>query len=263
MNALEKLFSVKKKNVLNIYFTAGFPALDSTEILLNSLEDGGADIIEIGMPYSDPIADGTVIQESNMAALQNGITIELLFSQLSQYQSNRIAAGKAVAMPLVLMGYMNPVLQYGLEKFVEDAAQVGISGIILPDLPAYEFEKVYQPLFLKFGISFIFLVTPDTPEDRIKYLDNLSGGFLYAVSSSATTGGNTNTDAVTNYVKKLQQLQLKNPVLVGFGIKDAASFNMAAEHANGAIIGSAFITAISNANDIAATAKNFITAIRN
>ncbi len=261
MNRLDKLFSEKKHNILNIYCTAGFPQLDSTMEVIEALQQNGADIIEVGIPYSDPIADGPVIQQSNMQALQNRMTINLLFEQLRN-------AGEKITVPIILMGYMNPVLQFGFEKFCAAAATVGVDGIILPDLPMHEFETEYQPYFKKHGLKFIFLVTPETDTERIRKIDSLSSGFLYAVSSSSTTGNSQNPadtkslEDQSAYFKKLQQMKLNNPVLVGFGIKDKHTFKTACAFTNGAIIGSAYINAVKNAIDINQTTKDFINTVK-
>ena len=262
MNRLEKLFSQKNKNILNVYCTAGYPQLNSTLEVIEALQQSGVDIIELGIPYSDPIADGPVIQQSNMQALENGMTIPILFEQL-KYRSN--SPSGVGGIPVILMGYMNPVLQFGIEKFCEAAASVGVDGIILPDLPMYEFETQYQRYFQKYDLKFIFLVTPETSEERIRQIDKLSSGFLYAVSSSSTTGSfqnTTDTHIQENYFSKLQQLNLTNPILVGFGIKDKASFDAACKYTNGAIIGSAYIKALHNTNDISVVTKNFINGIK-
>lgn len=258
MNRLEKLFSERNKNILNVYCTAGYPQLNSTIEVMEALQQSGADIIELGIPYSDPIADGPVIQQSNMQALENGMTIHLLFEQLENLRAT-------VQTPLILMGYMNPVLQFGIEKFCEAAAEVGVDAIILPDLPMYEFETQYQQYFKKHDLKFIFLVTPETGDERIKQIDTLSSGFVYAVSSSSTTGSSQNTaDAKDQeaYFIKLQQMNLTNPVLVGFGIKDKDSFDAACKYTNGAIIGSAYIKALHNATDISHITKDFINGIK-
>ena len=258
MNRLDKVFFQKNKNILNVYCTAGYPQLNSTLQVMEALQQSGADIIELGIPYSDPIADGPVIQQSNMQALENGMTIHLLFEQLKNLRAT-------VQTPLILMGYMNPVLQFGIKKFCEAAAEVGVDGIILPDLPMYEFETQYQQYFKKHDLKFIFLVTPETGEERIKQIDNLSSGFVYAVSSSSTTGSSQNTANVKDqevYFKKLQQMNLTNPVLVGFGIKDKQSFDAACKYTNGAIIGSAYIKALHNTANITDTTKDFINAVK-
>lgn len=254
MSRLKNIFQNKSQRVLNVYCTAGFPNLDSTLNVINALQNNGADIIELGMPYSDPLADGAVIQASSSKALANGMSIETLFNQLKDFR-------KEITLPVVLMGYMNPVLQYGFEKFCEDAALVGIDGLILPDLPEYEFETEYGAIIKKYGLDFSFLVTPETSEERVRKLDSLTSGFLYAVSSSATTGSNTNFDVVEKYLQRLQSYQLKNPVLVGFGIKDKQTFEAASKYANGAIIGSAYIKALEGSTNVEQTTKDFLSSI--
>ncbi len=242
------------QRILNVYCTAGYPQLDSTLDVMKALQDNGADLIELGMPYSDPLADGPVIQNSGLVALANGMTIETLFAQLKD-------ARKEINVPIILMGYMNPVLQYGFERFCKEAAAVGVDGLILPDLPEYEFETEYGAFIKQYGLDFIFLVTPETSDERIKKLDSLSTGFLYAVSSSSTTGSDKNMTDVNTYLQKLQAMQLSNPVLVGFGIKDKQTFDTACSHSNGAIIGTAYIKALEGTNDVAATTKNFLKTI--
>src|SRR6185295_8144823 len=193
MNRIEELFKKKRNNILNVYCTAGFPRLEDTLAVIAALEDGGADGIELGMPYSDPLADGPVIQHSSTIALQNGMTIKKLFEQLKNFR-------KEISVPVLLMGYMNPILQYGFEKFCVGAAAVGIDGLILPDLPEYEFESEYGAIIKKHGLDFVFLVTPETSDERVKRLDKLSSGFLYAVSSSSTTGKDKNMNDVAIYL---------------------------------------------------------------
>ena len=255
MSRIQELFKKKNKQVLNVYVTAGYPQLDSTVPVMQALEKSGADLIELGMPYSDPLADGPVIQASSTIALQNGMTIKKLFEQLKEMRAS-------VQTPVILMGYMNPILQYGFEKFCADAASVGVDGLILPDLPEFEFENEYGNIIKKYKLDFIFLVTPETTPDRIKRLDALSTGFLYAVSSSSTTGKDQDMSGVSAYLQRLQQMGLKNPVLVGFGIKDKASFEAASEFANGAIIGTAFIKALEGATDVTAATEQFIKTVK-
>src|SRR6186713_2031937 len=209
MKRIKNLFQKKTNNILNVYCTAGFPQLDSTIEVMKALQENGADIIELGMPYSDPIADGPVIQHSSSIALANGMTIKKLFEQLKDFR-------KTISVPVVLMGYMNPILQYGFEKFCADAASAGVDGLILPDLPEHEFETEYGPIIKKHGLDFIFLVTPETSDERIRKLDELSSGFLYAVSSSSTTGSDKNMTQVDSYLQKLESLHLRNLILVGF-----------------------------------------------
>ena len=254
MTRLKKLFDAKSSKVLNVYCTAGYPTLDSTLPIIAALDKNGADLVEIGMPYSDPLADGPVIQESGAKAIEKGMSIEVLLEQLKSLRTTS-------NIPVVLMGYMNPVLQYGFEKFCAAAAAVGVDGLILPDMPAYEFETKYVAILKKHQLDFIFLVTPETPTERIQYLDSLSSGFLYAVSASATTGAALNFDAVDAYLQKLKELQLNNPILVGFGVKDAASFELASRHTAGAIIGSAYIKALEKSTDVSATTAQFLSSI--
>jgi tryptophan synthase alpha chain len=255
MNRIQELFQKKKNNILNVYCTAGYPMLDSTVPVMKALQDNGADMIELGMPYSDPLADGPVIQASSTRALANGMTIAKLFDQLRGFRHQ-------VYVPVILMGYMNPVLQYGFEKFCKDAADMPIDGLILPDLPEYEFENEYGPVIQRYGLDFSFLVTPETSEERIKKLDSLSTGFLYAVSSSSTTGKDKDMNAVNAYLQRLQKMKLKNPVLVGFGIKDKQTFDAACRYANGAIIGTAFIKALENSVNVEQDTKHFLQQIK-
>ena len=251
---LENLFRDKKQNISNIYCTAGFPQLDSTLTVMKALQDNGADIIEIGMPYSDPVADGPIIQHSNMIALHNGMSIEKLFQQLQGFRQE-------IYIPVLLMGYMNPVMQYGFEKFCQHAAALAIDGFILPDLPIYEFETEYGPLMSKYGLSFVFLITPETSEQRIRKIDELTTGFIYAVSSSSTTGKDTKFAGQQAYFERLQKMNLNHPVLVGFGIRDKETFTAACSYANGAIIGSAYIKALEEGKDIDTATKNFLSKI--
>ncbi|TDH27850.1 tryptophan synthase subunit alpha [Segetibacter sp. 3557_3] len=261
MKRLSQLFATKKQRILNVYCTAGYPELDSTLPVMKALEDQGADIIELGMPYSDPLADGPVIQESSLRAIENGMTIATLFNQLSTMRTGDAAGTGKITIPVILMGYMNPVLQYGFERFCEKAAEVGIDGLILPDLPMHEYETIYGPTIRKFGLDLVFLVTPETGEQRIRRIDALSSGFLYAVSSSSTTGSNKNIGDQEAYFQKLQSMQLQNPVLVGFGIKDKSTFDAACKYTNGAIIGSAYIKALEHSTDVAGTTKSFLSNI--
>jgi tryptophan synthase alpha chain len=254
MTRIEQLFKNKQQNILNVYCTAGYPKLDSTIEVMHALQNNGADIIELGMPYSDPLADGPVIQESGAVAIQNGMTIAKLFEQLKDMRTT-------VRVPVILMGYMNPVLQYGLENFCLKAAAVGIDGLILPDLPMYEYESEYAEIIKKYGLHLIFLVTPETKEERLKKIDALSTGFLYAVSSSSTTGSNKNIKDQQAYFEKLHDMKLKNPVLVGFGIKDKQTFQAACKYTNGAIIGTAYIRALGDGKDVNTATKEFLKTI--
>jgi tryptophan synthase alpha chain len=222
---------------------------------MEALAAAGVDMIEVGMPYSDPLADGPVIQASGAKALSNGMTISRLLSQLEPMR-------KTLQLPVVVMGYLNPLLQFGFEKFCKRAAEVGIDGLIIPDIPVYEYEREYKAIVEKYGLDFIFLVTPETSIERIRKIDSLTSGFLYAVSSSSITGSVKNFSPVESYLKNLQDMQLTHPVLVGFGIRDSASYQAATKHAQGAIIGTAFIQALEKESDIEKATKKFIAEIR-
>lgn len=254
MNRIAEVFKTKQNKILNVYYTAGFPRLEDTLTVMRALEESGADLVELGMPYSDPLADGPVIQHSSTIALQNGMTLNKLFEQLIDFR-------KEISIPVLLMGYMNPILQYGFEKFCADASAVGIDGLILPDLPEHEYETEFGPIIKKYGLNFVFLVTPETSEERVKRLDALSDGFLYAVSSSSTTGKDKDMNDVKVYLQKLKNLKLKNPVFVGFGIKDKQTFETACENASGAFIGTAFIKALESDPDAERATKKFVSDI--
>jgi len=237
-NRITSLFAQKDKNILSVYFTAGYPELNDTVTIISELEKSGADLIEIGMPFSDPVADGPVIQKSSERALENGMTIKLLFEQLKQIR-------KTVSIPLILMGYLNPVMQYGIEDFCRKCRETGIDGTIIPDLPLEIFEAEYKNSFEENALSNIFLVTPQTPEERIRKIDAATTGFIYLVSSSSTTGvkGSVDEEQVA-YFKRIRNMNLNSRSLIGFGIAGKASFERASDFANGAIIGSAFIKAL-------------------
>jgi tryptophan synthase alpha chain len=245
MNRLTTLFKNKKTPILSIYFTAGYPDLESTIDIAEALEKGGADFIEIGFPYSDPVADGPVIQASSQIALNNGMALPILFEQLKELR-------KRVSIPVLLMGYVNPVLQYGVENFCNKAAEVGVDGVIVPDLPMYEYENLYKSCFLENNLSNIFLVTPQTSEERIRKIDDLSSGFIYLLSSSSTTGKDLQvSDATEAYFQRIKDMNLKNPTMIGFGISDQRSFGKAAEYTRGAIVGSAFVKTLAKPDAIA------------
>lgn len=256
MGRVKELFKTKKNNILNVYCTAGYPELNSTLEVMKALQDSGADLIELGMPYSDPLADGPVIQASGSKAIANGMTISVLFKQLKNFRSQ-------INIPVILMGYLNPALQYGFEKFCAEAAELGIDGLIIPDLPMFEYEMEYGAIIKKYGLDFTFLITPETSEERIRKIDELSSGFLYAVSSSSLTGTDKDFNSVEKYLLRIKNLKLKNPVLVGFGIKDKSSFNSACKYANGAIIGTAYINALGDTDNVKVKTKEFIDGILN
>ena len=251
MSRIKELFQKKKEKVLNVYCTAGYPQLNSTREIMKSLQDNGADLVELGVPYSDPLADGPIIQASGSKAIQNGMTVSKLFEQLKDFRTE-------IQIPVILMGYTNQVLQYGFERFCTDAERLGIDGLIFPDLPMYEYQNEYSNIIKKHNLDFIFLITPETSEERIKKLDSLSSGFLYAVSSSSTTGKEKDFTVTEKYLQKLQVMNLTNPVLVGFGIKDKQTFETACKYANGAIIGTAYIKALENEPDVKEATKQFL-----
>jgi tryptophan synthase alpha chain len=242
MNRLKQLFENKRSPILSIYFTAGYPDISSTLDIAEALETAGVDFIEIGFPYSDPVADGPVIQFSSERSLENGMTLNLLFSQLKDLR-------KRVSIPVLLMGYVNPVLQFGVENFCRAASEAGVDGIIVPDLPMYEYEELYREYFEKYNLSNVFLVTPQTSEERIRKIDGLTNGFIYLVSTSSVTGRNQGvSDDTETYFKRIEAMKLKNPTVIGFGISDKKSFDKAAEYANGAIVGSAFVKFLGEAD---------------
>lgn len=256
MNRIQRLFKNKSKDILNIYFTAGYPQLNDTESIILNLEKSGADLIEIGMPYSDPLADGPTIQESGTAALKNGMNLPLLFEQIERVR-------KKTEIPLIMMGYFNQVMQYGEEKFVKKCVEVGVDGVILPDLPTFEYESYYQKMFEEAGLNISFLITPQTSEERIQKVDELTRGFIYMVSNAAITGAKSGiSDKQIEYFERIQKLNLKNPRLIGFGISNNETFSTACQYANGAIIGSAFIRALGNSKDLENTISEFVGMVR-
>lgn len=255
MNRIVQLFQQKKDHIFSIYFTAGYPALTDTRVILKSLQESEADMVELGFPFSDPLADGPVIQQSSKQALENGMTLKLLFEQLYNFREE-------INMPVILMGYLNPVLQFGMEAFLQQCKDTGIDGVILPDMPLQEYEEQYLSLFEKYDVNIIFLVTPETSDERLKKIDSLSKGFIYAVSSSSTTGKDKDMEKQINYFKRLNEAQLQNPVLVGFGIKDKNTFETACRYTNGAIIGTAYIKALHNSKNIPEATHIFIQQVK-
>jgi tryptophan synthase alpha chain len=256
MNRIKQLFAEKPHDILNIYFTAGYPGLNDTELLILALANAGVDLIEVGMPYSDPLADGPTIQESGMKALENGMTLPLLFDQIA-------AVRKKTEVPLVMMGYFNQVMQYGEAAFFKKAAEVGVDGLILPDLPLLEYEQFYQQMAKDNNLTISFLITPQTPPERIRKVDELSSGFIYMVSSSSITGAKADiTQTQRDYFERINGMALQNPRLIGFGISNHQTFGEACQYANGAIIGSAFIKALSNVPDVQQAAIDFVRMVR-
>ena len=251
-NRINHLFEIKKENILSVYFTAGHPNLNDTVEIIQQLEKNGVDLIEIGMPFSDPTADGPTIQRSSETALKNGMNLKLLFEQLKDIRST-------VKIPLILMGYINPVYQFGVEKFCEKCAETGIDGLILPDLPLDEFEAFYRPAFGKHNLHNILLITPQTSDQRIKQIDEASSGFIYMVSSASTTGSDKKVeDFQREYFERIQAMNLNNPRVIGFGITDRATFENACKYASGAIIGSAFVKAIDSETEIQEAVSRFV-----
>ena len=234
LNRINKKLQASKK-LLSIYFTAGYPLLNDTINILKSLQESGVDMVEIGMPFSDPLADGPTIQNSGSIALKNGMTTKLLFKQLKNIR-------KEIEIPLILMGYLNPILQFGIENFCKACAEVGIDGVIIPDLPVIEYNEKYQVIFESYKLINIFLITPQTSDKRIRFIDKISKGFIYMVSTASTTGGRDSfSKEQTTYFKRIANMRLNTPQVVGFGISNNKTFNQATKYTKGAIIGSAFI----------------------
>lgn len=253
MNRIEQKLQENKK-LLSLYFTAGYPAIDDTVSILRQLQESGVDMVEIGLPFSDPLADGPTIQASSTAALKNGMTTERLFNQLDGIR-------EIIDIPLIVMGYFNPMLQYGVEKFCSRCHKIGIDGIIMPDLPLAEYEAEYKDIFEKYGLINVFLITPQTSDARIKQIDNATKGFIYMVSSASTTGATSGFSHTTSdYFERIAAMKLRSKQIVGFGISNSETFNAATKHQKGAIIGSAFIKYITeNGPD---SVQNFVKTIR-
>lgn len=252
MNRINQKLQEDKK-LLSIYFTAGFPKLHDTVSIIENLEKNGVDLIEIGLPFSDPLADGPTIQASSTQALKNGMTSKLLFEQLANIR-------QSVSIPLIIMGYLNPMMQYGIEAFCAKCKEVGIDGLIIPDMPVDVYHEQYQKTFEKYGLINIFLITPQTSEERIRFIDSISNGFIYMVSSAGTTGAkNSFSDSQATYFERIGAMNLKNPQIVGFGISNKDTFTQATQKAKGAIIGSAFIKHLSEHG--ATSVKEFVDGI--
>lgn len=246
MNRLKELFINKRHNILSIYFTAGFPQLNDTLNIIQELQSNGVDLIEIGIPFSDPMADGPTIQESGTIALKNGITLKKLFEQLTHVRDT-------ISIPLIMMGYLNPIMQYGFENFCKKCKETGIDGAIIPDLPFNDYIKEYKPIADKYGLKIIMLITPETSEERIRLIDEHTDSFIYMVSSASTTGAQKDFDHDKQaYFKRINGMNLKNPRLIGFGISNKATLDAAQANASGAIIGSKFITLLKNTDNIKA-----------
>jgi len=256
MNRIDKLFREKKGTILSVYFTAGYPRLDSTAGIIGALTEAGADMIEIGMPFSDPVADGPVIQHSSEKALRNGMNLKLLFDQLSEIRHE-------VKIPLLLMGYLNPVMQFGVENFCRECTRTGIDGVILPDLPPIVYKEEYFSIFNMYNLYNIMLISPQSSVERITAIDKISRGFVYMVSSSSVTGSKGNfSDDQISYFKRVNEMKLRNPVLIGFGISNHETFINAGKFARGGIIGSAFVNILEQDGNDFENINQFIKEIR-
>jgi tryptophan synthase alpha chain len=256
-NRINKLLSNRPKDILSVYYTAGFPTLNDTGTIAESLAAAGADIIEIGIPYSDPVADGPTIQASNTVALKNGMRLSTLIGQVKEIR-------KKVDIPIILMGYINPVLQYGIDKFAIDASAAGVDGVILPDMPMDEYIENYKHLFDSVDLSNTFLISPTTSEERIRKIDSVTDGFIYAVSASSITGAKGKFEKQQlDYFKRIKNMNLKNPYLIGFGICNHETFNTASSYGAGAIVGSAFVDLLKNAKHLETDITTFVKSLRN
>lgn len=250
MNRIKQLFEKKQKNIFSVYFTAGYPKLEDTVKIIKELENNGVDLIEVGIPFSDPMADGPTIQESGTQALQNGMTLKLLFEQIKEVR-------KEANLPLIMMGYLNPIMQYGFEEFCKKCYEVGADGAIIPDLPFDDYIKEYKAIADKYDIKIIMLITPETSDDRIRLIDEHTDGFIYMVSSASTTGAQKSFDLnKQEYFQRINSMNLKNPRLIGFGISNRETFEAAQSNANGAIIGSKFISLLKESSDIKTAVSN-------
>lgn len=256
-NRLTTLFQKKSNNLLNIYFTAGYPTRNDTVTVLKALQKAGVDMVEIGMPYSDPVADGPIIQQSSLDAINNGMTIKILLDQLKDIR-------KEVTIPILVMGYFNTVMQYGVEKFMQEISAIGIDGVILPDLPLDEYTEHYQTLCESYNISNVSLITPNTSDERLHVIDNITQGFIYMVSTNSTTGNDAKqtVDNHDAYFKRIKNMGLKSPRMIGFNIKDKKTFADACDYADGAIIGSAFVRMLSGSTDLETDILQFVDNIK-
>lgn len=256
MNRIDQLFANKNKNVLSIYFTAGYPSLNDTVPVLQALEKNGVDVVEIGIPFSDPMADGSVIQASGTQALKNGMTLRELFRQLTDVRDT-------VSIPLVLMGYLNPIMRFGFENFCAEAARCGIDGVIIPDLPFADYQNEYKGIAEKYGIHMIMLITPETSEERIRMIDQNTRGFIYMVSSASVTGAKSAFgDENLSYFRRVTAMNLNNPRLIGFGISNKVTFDAACQNASGAIIGSKFVTLLGSEPSVGEAVKKLLNLIK-
>lgn len=242
MNRISQLFETKKKGILSVFFTGGYPNLDDTKSVLKALQDKGIDLVEVGIPFSDPLADGKTIQDASNVALKNGMTLRLLFDQLKD-------ARKEITIPIILMGYLNPIMRMGFETFCKNCAESGVDGVIIPDLPFSDYIAEYKPIADKYNVKVVMLITPETSDERIKLIDENTDGFIYMVSSASTTGAQDSFDQQKQaYFERIEAMNLTNPCLIGFGISNKATFDSASAHSAGAIIGSKFIHLLTSEN---------------
>lgn len=253
-NRLKQLFEKKNRRILSLFLTAGYPQIDSAPELIKALEKSGADLIEVGIPFSDPLADGETIQASSQKALENGMNLKLLLNQIG-------SVNKEVDIPLILMGYLNPIIQYGEAQFLEKCHEIGVAGLIIPDLPVEYFQRNWQKTCEKLGLPVVFLITPQTSKTRIREIDELSRGFIYMVSTNSLTGQNKSILEQGDYFNRIQAMELKNPLLVGFGIHNRETCEFAFDHANGAIIGSAYIRSLSQNGNLTQLSHEFISSL--
>jgi tryptophan synthase alpha chain len=255
-NRIEVLFEKRKKNILSVFYTAGFPAFGEAPEIAEHLQAAGVDMIEIGIPFSDPVADGTVIQDSNAVALRNGMTVKNLLEQVRLIRQR-------VQVPILLMGYVNPIMQYGFDKFCADFSAAGVDGVILPDLPLEVYEREYRSTLMEYNLKNIFLISPTTSAVRVKAIDDATDGFIYAVSSSSTTGARKDFDSgQESYFRRLNEMKLKNPFLIGFGVSTHKTFTKACEFGAGAIVGSAFVSLLASSNDRKKDIHDFVIKLR-
>jgi tryptophan synthase alpha chain len=256
MNRINQLFETSPKNLLSVYFCAGHPKLEGTAEIIRTLEKSGINMIEIGIPFSDPMADGIVIQNASTKALRNGMSLNLLFEQLQSIRQD-------TSIPLLLMGYLNPIMQFGFERFCRKCSECGIDGMIIPDLPFRDYQEHYQSIAKRYNLCMIMLITPETNEERIREIDRNTNGFIYMVSSAATTGAQQNFDEQKQaYFKRIKEMQLQNPRMVGFGISNRATFEAACRYASGAIVGSRFVSLLEEENNAERAVKRLIEGLK-
>lgn len=251
MNRIDTLFNTKRNRILSVFFPAGYPQMNDSIEILNELQKSGVDMVELGIPFSDPMADGTVIQNAYTKALKNGISLKMIFNQLKDFRNN-------ITIPVILMGYLNPILQYGFEAFCISCKETGVDGVIIPDLPFNEYVKDYKPISDKYGIKMIMLITPETSDERVSLIDKNTSGFIYMVSSASTTGAqNAFGKEKENYFEKINSMNLKNPRLIGFGVSNKTTFDSACEYSSGAIVGSHFVRLLAS-GDIKQSVKELL-----